>query len=100
MTAATASAPALATPSSIAQRIDAAAQALEPQVIAWRRDLHAHPELGNSEVRTAALIAAHLRQLGFDEVRTEVAHTGVVGLLKGRCQGRWWPCAPTWTRCR
>ena len=87
MTTATTSAAAVASRSSIAQRIDEAAQALEPQVIAWRRDLHAHPELGNSEVRTAGLIAAHLRQLGFDEVRTEVAHTGVVGLLKGALPG-------------
>ncbi len=63
--------------------IDAAAAAIEPQVIAWRRDLHQHPELGNREFRTAGIVADHLRALGFDEVRTGVAHTGVVGLLKG-----------------
>ncbi|MBU6260366.1 MAG: amidohydrolase [Burkholderiales bacterium] len=63
--------------------IDAAAQALEAQVIAWRRDLHQHPELGNREFRTAALVAEHLRRIGCDEVQTGVAHTGVVGLLKG-----------------
>jgi amidohydrolase len=73
--------------SSLAARIDAAAADLEAQVIAWRRDFHEHPELGNREVRTAAAVAAHLRQLGFDEVRTEVAHTGVVGLLKGALPG-------------
>ena len=56
-------------------------------MIAWRRDLHEHPELGNREFRTAAVVAAHLRRLGFDEVRTEVAHTGVVGLLKGGLPG-------------
>ncbi len=74
-------------PSSLTAQIDAAAQALESQVIAWRRDLHAHPELGNREFRTAGLVADHLRQLGLDEVRTGVAHTGVVGVLKGALPG-------------
>jgi amidohydrolase len=73
--------------SALASAIDAAAQAIEAQVIAWRRDFHANPELGNRETRTAAIVAAHLRRLGFDEVRTEVAHTGVVGLLKGALPG-------------
>jgi amidohydrolase len=73
--------------SSLARSIDTAAQALEAQVIAWRRDFHANPELGNREFRTAAVVAAHLRRLGFDEVRTEVAHTGVVGLLRGALPG-------------
>ena len=62
--------------------VDRAARAAEPQVIAWRRDLHEHPELGNREVRTAALVAKRLRKLGFD-VRTKVAHTGVVAVLRG-----------------
>jgi len=53
-----------------------------PKVIAWRRDIHEHPELGNRETRTAKLVADHLRQLGL-EVQTGVAHTGVVALLKG-----------------
>ena len=56
--------------------------ALEQKVIAWRRDIHANPELGNREFRTSKLVAEHLRSLGM-EVRTGVAHTGVVGLLKG-----------------
>lgn len=73
--------------SSLGAQIDSAAQALESQVIAWRRDLHQHPELGNRETRTAAIIAAHLRNIGLDEVRTGVAHTGVVGLLKGALPG-------------
>ena len=60
-----------------------ATAALEAQVIAWRRDLHAHPELGNREFRTAGIVAAHLQALGFDEVKTGVAHTGVVGVLRG-----------------
>ena len=53
-----------------------------PNVVAWRRDFHEHPELGNSEFRTAGIIAEHLRALGM-EVQTEVAHTGVVGILRG-----------------
>ncbi len=74
-------------PSSLVAAIDAAARSVEAQVIAWRRDIHEHPELGNREFRTGKLVAEHLRKLGFDEVRTEVAHTGVVGLLKGALPG-------------
>jgi amidohydrolase len=53
-----------------------------PKVIAWRRDIHQNPELGNREVRTSKLVADHLRALGI-EVKTGVAHTGVVGVLRG-----------------
>ena len=60
----------------------AKAKAVQLKVVEWRRDIHEHPELSNSEVRTAALVAAHLKKLGF-EVRTGVAKTGVVGVLKG-----------------
>ena len=80
-------APLQVTASLLAARIDLAATAIEEQVIAWRRDLHQHPELGNREFRTAAIVADHLRTLGLDEVRTGVAHTGVVGLLKGGLPG-------------
>jgi len=73
--------------SSLSARIDAAAPAVEAQVIAWRRDFHANPELGNREHRTAAIVAEHLRALGFDQVRTGVAHTGVVGVLRGAQAG-------------
>lgn len=62
--------------------ISAAADKIEAKVIAWRHDIHEHPELGNREVRTAALIAKHLQSLGI-EVKTEVGVTGVVGILKG-----------------
>lgn len=62
--------------------VAAAAQALQPKVLAWRRDIHQHPELGNREVRTAALVAAHLRKLGL-EVRTGIATTGVAAVLRG-----------------
>lgn len=67
--------------------IAAAADRLEAKVIAWRRDFHEHPELGNREVRTAAIVAKHLRELGFDEVREKVAVTGVVGVLRGGKSG-------------
>ena len=50
--------------------------------MAWRRDIHQNPELGNREFRTAGLVAEHLRSLGI-EVQTGVAHTGVVGVLRG-----------------
>jgi amidohydrolase len=64
------------------RQIDSAVAALQDQVIAWRRDIHQHPELSNRESRTAALVAEHLTKLGF-EVRTGIAHTGVVGILRG-----------------
>jgi amidohydrolase len=63
-------------------QVFAAAAKLQPKVVAWRRDIHQHPELGNQEVRTAKVVADHLRKLGI-EVRTGVAKTGVVGVLKG-----------------
>jgi amidohydrolase len=53
-----------------------------PKVVAWRRDIHQHPELGNREFRTARLVADHLKSLGI-EVTEEVAYTGVIGILKG-----------------
>jgi amidohydrolase len=59
-----------------------AVAAIEPKVVAWRRDIHQHPELGNREFRTAALVAEHLKGLGLD-VDTGVAHTGVVATLVG-----------------
>ncbi len=67
--------------------IDAAAQAAQAKVVAWRRDFHANPELGNREFRTAGIVAQHLQALGFDDVKTGVAHTGVVGLLIGGLPG-------------
>nr|WP_228517596.1 amidohydrolase [Aliidiomarina indica] len=57
-------------------------QELEQKVIEWRRDIHQHPELSNREFRTAGVVAEHLRSLGM-EVTTEIAHTGVVGILRG-----------------
>lgn len=63
-------------------RIEQMAKEIEPKVIEWRRHFHQFPELSNREKNTAAKIAAHLRSLGI-EVKTGVAHTGVVGLLRG-----------------
>ena len=60
---------------------------IEDKVIEWRRDIHQNPELGNREFKTAEKIANHLESLGI-EVETGVAHTGVVGLLKGDSPGK------------
>ena len=62
--------------------VDRRAALVVAKVVTWRRDIHAHPELSNRETRTAELVAQHLRALGM-EVRTGVAHTGVVGVLRG-----------------
>lgn len=67
---------------SMKRQVDQMADALEPRVIAWRRDFHQNPELSNREFKTAEKVAAHLRALGM-EVRTGVAKTGVIGILKG-----------------
>jgi amidohydrolase len=64
------------------EALEQAARAIGPQVVTWRRDLHQNPELGNREFRTSKLVAAHLEALGL-EVRTGIAHTGVVGVLRG-----------------
>ncbi|GAB2554012.1 amidohydrolase [Rhodanobacter koreensis] len=69
-----------------APSVQAMAQQELPQVTAWRRDIHQHPELSNREVRTSALVAAELKKLGL-EVHTGIAHTGVVGLLRGDLPG-------------
>ena len=81
--------PFLYAPLAIAEQRPELAQNIQnvmPKVIDWRRDIHQHPELSNREFRTAAKVAAHLEQLGL-EVRTGIAHTGVVGILKGAKPG-------------
>ena len=62
--------------------VNAAAARLMPKVIEWRRHIHQFPELSNREVKTAKYVEDHLRGLGL-EVRTGIAKTGVVGILKG-----------------
>lgn len=68
--------------SDLKEMIDQRADELEEQVIEWRRYFHENPELSNREFNTAEKIAEHLESLGM-EVQTEIAHTGVVGILKG-----------------
>jgi amidohydrolase len=60
---------------------------LHPEITAWRRDLHAHPELQFDVHRTAAAVAAKLKTFGCDEVVTGIGRTGVVGVIRGRKQG-------------
>jgi amidohydrolase len=67
---------------SAAETTQQLAQSVLPQVTAWRRDLHQHPELSNREVRTSKIVADELKKLGY-EVHAGIAHTGVVGILKG-----------------
>jgi amidohydrolase len=64
------------------ERVAAAVETLSPIIIELRHEIHQNPELGNREFATAALVAEHLRSLGI-EVQTDVAHTGVVGILEG-----------------
>jgi len=71
-----------AKPSPLQAQAERGIESVMPKVVAWRRDIHQHPELGNREFRTAKLVAEHLAGLGM-EVKTGVAHTGVVGVLTG-----------------
>lgn len=73
--------------SPLAAEVDRRTAAINAKVVAWRRDIHEHPELSGFETRTAALVAEHLRGLGL-EVRTGVGGTGVVGILRGGRPGR------------
>lgn len=75
-----------ASAASLQDEFDALADRVEPKVIAWRRDIHQNPELGNREFRTAKLVADHLTLLGY-EVRTGVGKTGVVAVLRGGLPG-------------
>ena len=75
------------TPEILNQHIDRMADQIERKVIEWRRDFHQNPELSNREFRTSEKVANHLRSLGI-EVQTGVAHTGVVGILKGGSPGK------------
>ena len=72
--------------SPLRNQVTLAVEKIDQKLIGWRRDFHEHPELGNQEIRTSAIIAQHLRLLGM-EVKTGVAHTGVVGILKGGKSG-------------
>ncbi len=69
------------------QRVAAAAEALYPSLVEQRRDFHMHPELSNREERTSGAIAAKLKALGFDDIRTGVSRYGIVAVLKGAKPG-------------
>ncbi|WP_289062813.1 amidohydrolase [uncultured Zobellia sp.] len=73
--------------SSVAQNFEKEYEAIESKVINWRREIHQNPELSNREFKTAEKIAKHLTSSGI-EVQTGVAHTGVVGILKGKKPGK------------
>lgn len=70
------------------QKISNSIDKIEPACIEWRRQIHQYPELGYNEIKTAKMIAGHLRKIGLD-VKENVAKTGVVGILKGGKPG---PC--------
>ncbi|WP_316842697.1 amidohydrolase [Pedobacter gandavensis] len=76
------SATAVAQKQNLRPEVSKKALSIAQKVVDWRRDLHEHPEMGNQETRTAALVAKHLKSLGI-EVQTGIAKTGVVGILKG-----------------
>ncbi|MCZ8149241.1 MAG: M20/M25/M40 family metallo-hydrolase, partial [Roseomonas sp.] len=69
-----------------ARRIRDAAEALQPALVAIRRDIHAHPELAFEETRTAGIVAAELARLGIPH-RTGVGRTGVLGVIEGARPG-------------
>lgn len=75
-------------PAALRVRVDAAATAMAPSLVETRRDIHRHPELGFRETRTARLVAERLTAPGFDDVRTGVGVTGVVGILRGGRPGK------------
>ena len=75
-----------ATDSALPTEVQTLIEGVMPKVIEWRRDIHANPELSNREFRTAGVVAEHLKSLGL-EVRTDIAHTGVVGILRGAKEG-------------
>ena len=60
----------------------------EPELIATRRDFHMHPEMGLEQFRTAGIVADRLRSIGFEDVRTGIAVTGVKAILRGGKPGK------------
>jgi amidohydrolase len=70
----------------VSNQINSATEKVMPQVVGWRRHLHQYPELSNREFKTAKYVEDHLKKLGL-EVRTGIAKTGVVGILKGSQPG-------------
>jgi amidohydrolase len=77
----------LASGEDLLERVDEGCRQVMPSVVQWRRDIHAHPERSNREERTARVVAELLREFGVDDVKTEVAKHGVVGLIRGKRPG-------------
>ena len=74
--------------SQLDKRIQQYADEIEEQMIAWRRDIHMHPELGNQEIRTSGMAAQWLKEIGVDEIYTGLAgSTGVLGIIHGSQPG-------------
>ncbi len=71
----------------LSNRVKALAQEAFPKVMEWRRDFHQYPELSNREQRTSGKVAEALKAMGVDDLRTGVAHHGVVALIKGNHAG-------------
>ncbi len=69
-------------PIDLSEEINKAVEKIMPKVIEWRRHIHQYPELSNREYKTAKFVEEHLRRLGL-EIRTGIAHTGVIGILRG-----------------
>ena len=63
-------------------KLDRNLDSLMQKVVEWRHEIHQYPELSNREFKTAAKVAKHLTDLGL-EVKTDIAHTGVVAILEG-----------------
>ena len=72
-----------AVPEDMARQVEELSKKIAPAVVQWRRDLHAHPELGNCEQRTAGVVAEQLRAMGIENVKTGVANHGVVAVIVG-----------------
>ena len=60
---------------------------LAPEMTAWRRHLHAHPELAFDCFETAAFVAARLAEIGVDEIHTGIAQSGIVAIINGQGAG-------------
>ncbi|MEM7189551.1 MAG: amidohydrolase [Pseudomonadota bacterium] len=73
--------------SNMTSRFDNQIGAIHETVTRWRQDLHAHPELGFEEVRTAGIVETSLREFGVDQVITGLGKTGVVGVIRGKAEG-------------
>ena len=77
----------IASAKDMSKEINAATEKIMPKLVKWRRHIHENPELSNREFKTAKYVEEHIRSLGF-EVKTGIAKTGVIGILKGNRRDR------------